>query len=289
MLGRGDTMITKICTFGLLGLFISTAAHALPLPKGNMSSLSLPADFTADYNFEGIVGLSNCSGSFIRLENSRDTDNAMVLTNGHCLESGMPGAGQVVYGKPSNRTFKLYNTTEVVGRLNATQIIYSTMTKTDMTLYKVKETYAEVKAKYGVNPMTLSSQHPSVNDPIEVISGYWYRGYTCNIEAFINTLKEDQWTMNDSIRYSRPGCLVIGGTSGSPIVLKNSRTVIGINNTGNESGYKCTMNNPCEVDEKGTVTATRGFSYGQETYWLYTCLNQYNEVDLSVSGCMLPH
>ena len=158
-----------------------------------------------------------------------------------------------------------------------------------MTLYKVKETYAEIKAKYNINAMTLSSAHPSIGDQMEVISGYWYRGYSCNIEAFINTLKEDQWTMNDSIRYSRPGCLVIGGTSGSPIVAKGTRIVIGINNTGNESGRKCTMNNPCEIDEKGNIKAERGFSYGQQTYWVYSCLNQYNEVDLSVPGCLLPH
>jgi V8-like Glu-specific endopeptidase len=281
-------MIKNLCALALMGLFISTAAHAFPLPKGNMSIMSLPADFTAEYNFEGIVGLNNCSGSLIRLENSRDTDNALVLTNGHCLESGMPTPGQVVYGKPSNRSFKLYDTTSAVGRLTATQIVYSTMTKTDMTLYKVKETYAEIKAKYNVNAMTLSSQHPAVADPIEVISGYWYRGYSCGIEAFISSLKEDNWTMNDSIRYTRPGCLVIGGTSGSPIVLKGTRTVIGINNTGNESGYKCTMNNPCEIDANGNVTATRGFSYGQQTFWVYSCLNQYNELDLNVPGCMLP-
>jgi hypothetical protein len=48
------------------------------------------------------------------------------------------------------------------------------------------------------------------------------------------------------------------------------------------------MNNPCEIDEKGNVTATRGFSYGQQTYWVYSCLNQYNELDLSVAGCLLP-
>lgn len=281
-------MIKNICALVVLGLFAVTA-QALPLPKGNMTVMSLPADFTAEYNFEGVVGLNNCSGSLIRLENSRDTDNGIVLTNGHCLETGMPEAGTFVYGKPSTRQFKLYNTTSAVGRLTATQIIYSTMTKTDMTLYKLKETYAEIKAKYNVNAMTLSSAHPSIGDQMEVISGYWYRGYSCNIEAFINTLKEDQWTMNDSIRYSRPGCLVIGGTSGSPIVQKGTRTVIGVNNTGNESGRKCTMNNPCEIDEKGNVTAERGFSYGQQTYWVYSCLNQYNEVDLSVPGCLLPH
>lgn len=282
-------MFKKIVTLAALGLLTSSVAFSLPLPKVGFAPLSLPANFTASYNFEGIVSLSNCSGSLIRLENSRDTDNALVLTNGHCLEVGMPRAGQYVYGRPSTRSFQLFNSSGKVGSLRATQIVYGTMTKTDLSIYKVKETYAEIKSRYNVNPMTLSSQHPSVETPIEVISGYWNRGYACHIEAFISELREDQWTMKDSIRYSRPGCVVIGGTSGSPVISAGTRTVIGINNTGNESGHKCTMNNPCEVDEQGNITANKDYSYGQQTFQVYSCLNQYNEIDLSVPGCELHH
>ncbi|MGZ3774264.1 MAG: trypsin-like serine peptidase [Pseudobdellovibrionaceae bacterium] len=283
-------MSKKFMTTTVLGFFISVSALAFPLPKAGMTVQKLPANFTADFNFEGIVALSNCSGSLIRLENAKDEDNAMVLTNGHCLETGMPKPGQAVYGIQSTRAFKLFNNQDqVVGRLNATQVMYSTMTKTDMTLYKLKETYKEIKQKYDVNPMTLSSQHPSVSTSIEVISGYWNRGYSCSIEAFISQLKEGGWTQEDSIRYSRPGCLVIGGTSGSPIIQAGTRTVIGINNTGNESGYKCTMNNPCEVDETGNVTAHKDYSYGQQTYLVYDCLNQFNEIDLNLKDCKLIH
>lgn len=271
------------------GFFVSASVHALPLPKTGMTVQSLPANFSSNFNFEGIVALSNCSGSLIRLDNSRDDDNAWILTNGHCLETGMPKPGQVVYGKPSSRTFKLFNDQDrVVGRLTATQIVYSTMTKTDMTIYKLKETYAEIKTQYGVNALLLSSAHPSVSDPIEVISGYWNRGYSCSIEAFISQLKEDKWTTEDSIRYTRPGCVVIGGTSGAPVIRTDTRAVVGVNNTGSESGYKCTMNNPCEVDQNGNVSAHKDYSYGQQTYWVYSCLNQYNEVDLSIKGCKLP-
>ncbi|HWU44153.1 MAG TPA: hypothetical protein VN132_11965, partial [Bdellovibrio sp.] len=207
---------------------------------------------------------------------------------GHCLETGMPEAGEVVFGRESSRSFRLFGANNVVGRLNATQIVYSTMTKTDMTIYKLRETYADIKSRYNVNALLLASQHPSVSDPIEVISGYWSRGYTCGIEAFISKIKEDQWTMEDSLRYSRPGCNTIGGTSGSPVVKAGTRTVVGVNNTGNEDGAKCTMNNPCEVDQNGAITAHQGYSYGQETFWVYSCLNQYNEIDLNVAGCQLP-
>lgn len=265
-------------------------ALQLPLPKGSRTLQSLPVQFTQNHNFEGIVALSNCSGSLIQLENGKDTDKAIILTNGHCLEFGFPKPGSFVYGKPSNRSFRLFNAAgEVVGRVSASQVIYSTMTKTDMTLYKLNETYADIKNKFAVQPLLLSSQHPKIGDPIEVVSGYWERGYSCSIEFFAHRLMEEGWTNEDSIRYSRPGCEVIGGTSGSPVILAGSRTVIGVNNTGNESGRKCTMNNPCEIDENGNYTFQKGYSYGQQTYWVYSCLNQYNELDLSVPGCLLPH
>lgn len=277
-------------TFVSLLLFaISSTAFAFPLPKPGMMSVPFAENFTADFNFEGIVSLSNCSGSLVRLESSKDTDNAMILTNGHCLEFGMPNPGERIYRQSSSRRFGLMDANgNTVGRLNATMIIYSTMTGTDMTLYKLRETYAQILQSYRVRPLTMQSMKPAVALPIEVISGYWNRGYRCQIEAFINELREGGYSMRDSIRYSRPGCDVIGGTSGSPIVAANTRTVVGVNNTGNENGGRCTMNNPCEVDEKGGVTAVRGYSYGQETYWVYSCLNAQNEIDVTVPGCKLP-
>jgi V8-like Glu-specific endopeptidase len=267
----------------------SSAAFAFPLPQPGMTSVPFSENFTQDFNFEGIVSLSNCSGSLVRFETSKDTDQAMVLTNGHCREYGFPAPGQHVYREGSSRRFGLMNAGgDTVGRLNATMIIYSTMTGTDMTLYKLRETYAQILQNYRVRPLTLQSTKPAIGTQIEVISGYWNRGYRCAIEAFVHELREDVYSMTDSIRYSRPGCDVIGGTSGSPVIAKGTRTVIGVNNTGNESGRRCTMNNPCEVDEHGGITAVAGYSYAQETYWVYSCLNAQNEVDLSVPGCLLP-
>jgi hypothetical protein len=50
----------------------------------------------------------------------------------------------------------------------------------------------------------------------------------------------------------------------------------------------CTLNNPCEVDQNGKTTATKGQSYGQETYWFTTCLASGGRtLDLNVPGCLL--
>lgn len=265
-----------------------STAFAIPLLSQKAPPAQLTALFNAQYDFEGIVALSNCSGSLIRLETSRDTDKAMVLTNGHCLEFGMPQPDQVYVNEPSRRTFRLLNTAaQNSGTITATKLMYGAMTKTDMAIYQVRETFAEIKTRFGINPLTLSSREPVVGDKIEVLSGYWKRGFSCAVEAIVPKLKEGDWICEESIRYTRPGCEVYGGTSGSPIVLTGSRTVVGVNNTGNEDGQMCTVNNPCEIDEKGKRTAVKGYSYAQQTHWFYGCLNSSNEVDLNRIGCQL--
>jgi len=96
-----------------------TSAWAFPIPREG-GPIDLPATFTADYNFAGIVALSNCSGSLMALENSQDTDNAIVMTNGHCLESGFLRAGQTLISQNSSRLFELMDSLgQVVGRLHA--------------------------------------------------------------------------------------------------------------------------------------------------------------------------
>lgn len=276
----------------ILAIFAAPfAASALPLPPANgINVLNFSPRFTANYDFEGIVALSNCSGSIIRFEHSKDTDRAMVLTNGHCYEGGFIDPGTFIINEPSQRTFAVKDPQgNSIGRISATKVLYGTMTQTDITLYELRETYTDILSRFKVRPLTLASTHPTIGMSMEVISGYWERGYSCKIESFINELHEGGWIWKDSIRYSRPGCEVIGGTSGSPIVLAGSRTVIGINNTGNEDGERCTVNNPCEVDTDGKITYHRGYSYGEQTYWIYSCLDNNGRVDMTVAGCMLPH
>jgi hypothetical protein len=54
--------------------------------------------------FAGTVALSNCSGSIVKLAGAAETDRALVLSNGHCIEGGFPAAGEVIVNKPSRRT-----------------------------------------------------------------------------------------------------------------------------------------------------------------------------------------
>ncbi|WP_176736765.1 trypsin-like peptidase domain-containing protein [Oligoflexus tunisiensis] len=269
----------------------SLSAEAITFPEFGKPLPDAPEfaaeAFAAAYDFEGIVALSNCSGSLVRFEDSLDSDQAMVLSNGHCVSMIQPG--KVINNQSASRSFDVLSSTgSRLGRVTATKLLYATMTKTDMSLYLLKETYQEILNKYETQALTLASGEPSVGTDIEVISGYWKRGYSCQVEAIVDTLKEGNWTFSRSVRYSRPGCEVIGGTSGSPVIEKGSRMVLAVNNTINESGRECTVNNPCEVDKDGNITYQKGVGYAQQTHWIYSCRDADRNVDLTVPGCQLP-
>ncbi|MFB6440872.1 trypsin-like peptidase domain-containing protein [Streptomyces sp. NPDC056411] len=239
-------------------------------------------------DFAGTVALSNCSGSVVKMPTSQPDDPALVMSNGHCLESGMPGAGEVVVDQPSSRSFTLLDKSAGnLGRIKATRIVYATMTDTDVSLYQTNTTYAQIQQKYGIKPLELATEHPTKGAKISVVSGYWKKTYSCGVDGFAPTLKEGDWTWKDSVRYT-PECKIIGGTSGSPVIDNATGKVTAINNTSNESGEKCTLNNPCEVDEKGNATVHQGIGYAQEIYGIPKCFGAGNKLDLNAAGCALP-
>ncbi|MFH8583006.1 trypsin-like peptidase domain-containing protein [Streptomyces celluloflavus] len=239
-------------------------------------------------NFAGTVALSNCSGSIVRMPTSQANDPALVMTNGHCLETGMPGPGEVIVDQPSSRSFTVLGASaNQLGTIKATKVAYSTMTDTDVTLYQTSSTYAQIQQKFNIKPLELATGHPVQGNAITVVSGYWKKTYSCNIDGFVHNLKEGDWTWKDSVRYT-PECQTIGGTSGSPVIDNATGKVAAINNTGNEDGEQCTVNNPCEVDESGNVTVHQGTNYAEETYGIPQCFVAGNKLDLSQAGCELP-
>jgi V8-like Glu-specific endopeptidase len=236
----------------------------------------------------GTVALSNCSGSVVRVPDSQPGDRALVLSNGHCLESGFPAAGEVVVDQPSTRSFTLLDGAGGrLGTLRADKIAYATMTDTDMSLYRLTSTYAQVESRYGTKALELDGKRPGQGRAITVASGYWKKLYKCGVDGFAHRLKEGEWTWKDSVRYT-PACKTVGGTSGSPVIDDETGKVVAVNNTGNESGGRCTDNNPCEVDENGGVTVRKGINYAQQTYWIVPCVGAGSQIDLSRAGCELP-
>ncbi|MFF3657387.1 S1 family peptidase [Streptomyces olivochromogenes] len=272
-------------------------AVAAPAPAAASTSTSVSA-VKADtkaaaptlqaVSLAGTVALSNCSGSVIRFPNSADSDPALVLSNGHCLETGFPEPGEVIVDQASSRTFGLLNSAGTrVATLRASKVAYSTMTDTDVTIYQLTSTYTTIKNSYGISALTVQDTHPTVGTAITVASGYWKRLYNCSIDGFAYRLKEGDWTWKDSIRYTS-ACNTIGGTSGSPVIDQATGKVVAVNNTGNEDGETCTVNNPCEVDASGNVTIHPGINYAEETYLIPACFTTGNKLNLSASGCTLP-
>jgi hypothetical protein len=192
----------------------------------------------------------------------------------------------VITNRASSRRGTLRNAAgTAVSTLTADRLLYATMTGNDVALYRLTSTFAAIRSATGISARTISASHPVSGDTF-VPSGFFARVFDCDIQTFVPTLREDRWTWHDSIRYAA-GCMTIHGTSGSPIVSTATGEIVGINNTANDNGQVCTLNNPCEVAPDGTTTATKGLRYGQETYWFTTCLTASRRINLNKPGCLL--
>jgi hypothetical protein len=277
-------------------IYESTSAMAWTLPRDPLEGVDFGFDpATTDFDLSGIVSLDGCSGALVRFQSSRPDEKALVLTNGHCLESGMLKPSEVVVNRPSKQTFRLLRPlgisltlADVLATLQASEIEYATMLNTDVAFYRVTLSYAEIKRDYGVEAHVISPKRSEPGREIAIIAGHWRKIYECTIDRFVGQLREDNYVWKDSIRYSQPGCETRGGTSGAPIIDAQSRQIIGINNTGSENGERCTKNNPCEVDAHNNVTAVRGAAYGQQLYQVYSCLTADHRIDINKPSCSLP-
>ncbi len=266
---------------------LATTLGALALGGALIAVPAPPASAINAASLNATIALNNCSASFVRYPSSLDTDRGLMLTNGHCYEGGFIPAGTVLQNQSSTRSGTLINGSGTsVGTVRADMVLYATMTGTDITLYRLTQTYAQIRTSFNVSPLTLNDTHPVDQSSMFIPSGFFKQIWNCSINGFVGTLREDQWTWHDSIRYNT-GCQPVHGTSGSPIVDLSSNRQVGINNTGNDNGEMCTLNNPCEVDPDGTTHVTQGQSYGQETYWIITCLNSSRQIDLTIAGCLL--
>ncbi|HST46552.1 S1 family peptidase [Jatrophihabitans sp.] len=282
--------------FQLLAALVVTAT-ALTVPTAAASAAPVsPQPAVQQLQSAGLAATisldSGCSASLARYPSSSDTDRALMLTNGHCWEGSVVlPPGVVLVDLPSIRTGELLDASgQPVATVQADRLLYATMTGTDVALYRLTQTFAQIEDATGLSALTIASSHPADGTAVSIPSGYWKTTYSCAISGFVPTLREAVWTWHDSIRYQYPDatCLTVGGTSGSPIVDDTTLQIVGINNTLNEQGQACTLNNPCEVDPDGSFTSTPGQNYGQQTYWFTTCLTSANTLDLDKAGCLLP-
>lgn len=237
--------------------------------------------------YEGIVKLSNCSGALVKFQGMPSTKKALVLTNGHCLK-GLTEVGQVVTNQRDAREFSVMDAQKILHPLKTTRVVYATQTNTDVTLFEVSLSYESIKSKYDIRPLLIDPNITPVGVRIRIPSGYWETQTSCFSEALAPILKEGKWTWYNSVRYSSE-CMTKGGYSGSPVIEVGTRRVVAIHNTGNNGRLDCSMNNPCEANDKGEVVFS-GLRrrYAQQVHLFYGCLNEKFDLDLSLPGCELP-
>jgi hypothetical protein len=275
------------CLVSLLAVVLALAtAPASAAPT--VSDRARPA--ATAQSFDGIAALENCSASVVRWPSSRPRDRAMVLTNGHCHGQRFLRARQVVVDRPYRRDVTLLapDRSDVV-TLRTQRVLYATMFRTDVALYSLRPTYRQLRRRHDVSALTIAPREPAGRGPIVVVSGYWKRTYRCDLNGFVHRLHEGAWDWARSLRYSDDGCHIIGGTSGSPVLRPGGRRVVGVNNTLNEEGLRCRLNNPCEENRAGRISVHRGRGYGQQTWWLTTCVRADRTFDVTKRGCRLPH
>jgi V8-like Glu-specific endopeptidase len=262
---------------------VRTAPSINPLEKRTQSYKSF-----SNINFEGIVKLSNCSGSLVAFKGAPKTNKAIVMTNGHCLP--VTGPRQVIVNKPTkpDAHVGLFDANKKLNKLPLTRVIYATMDSTDVTFFEASMTYAEIEEKFNTEALVLNDELVRLGTNIEVVSGYWEISTICEAEAIAPVLREDVFVWKNAIRYSSK-CMTKGGYSGSPVIEVNTRTIVGLHNTGNNGKLDCSDMNPCEQDESGTLIFREiNRRYAQQVFQFYGCLNKKYEIDLSVRGCAVP-
>ncbi|WP_344430956.1 serine protease [Amycolatopsis minnesotensis] len=237
-------------------------------------------------NVEGAVELYGCVGSVVRGPASGQADPALMLTNGHCVPGQRPAPGAALVDQPADRVAPIADRQgypRVTARAN--RLVYATMTGTDIALYRLDKTYGELAAD-GAKVFQLPSAPVRAGDPLTM--AYTSERMACTAEAVVPHLREGGYQQDDSIRYATSeGCHPWPGTSGSALLAADGTTVAGIHNTHNVDGAQCTVDNPCEVGQDGTVTSVRGRGYGQQVHLIAACLAEESEVDLSRPGCAL--
>jgi hypothetical protein len=261
------------------------ATQAFAKPMNQQMKFDGVAAVVSDEVFEGIVKIDGCSASVVKFKGQDPKSLAMVMTNDHCLDD--QAYKTYTFNRPYAKAVKIYDKKKqfIARALTSTRIIYATQTHTDMALMEIPISYAELESKFGVRAFELSNNLANVGDEVLVITGYFGKAIDCSIDGFVYKIVESTWFWKNSYRYVN--CDTGHGTSGSPIVLKGTREIVGINNTGNDEGKKCTLNNPCEVNETGVITATKGAHYGQQINDVYSCLDRNMKFDIKIPSCEL--
>jgi secreted trypsin-like serine protease len=230
----------------------------------------------------GKVDVNSCMGTVVRTATTKPTAQALVLTNGHCAET-RPTPGKALIDRPATGTVTIADREGYPqATANIKRLVYATMSGTDIALYRIDKTYAQLAAQHA--KVFQLTKKPLNVSTVDVLSSPYRQ--TCKIEAVVPHLREAGYQQDNALRYAEiADCWLGPGNSGG--ALLDGDTVVGIHNTTNRDGQKCTEDNPCEVGGDGAVTVRKDRSYAQQVNDIAACLTPYAQ--LTLSGCKLTH
>lgn len=220
-------------------------------------------------------GMGGCSASFIWFESMTEEQNALVLTNGHCIGFGSfaygsnryPAAGETYKNRANQTRFETYD-----GRFfQAKRLLAATMTDLDVAIYELEQSYKQIRS-YGYEILPVAKNKAiEPRTHVGFSSAYWRNIWDCEIEDTNLTLKEGPWRWKTAIGLVGRNCMAKPGASGSPLIDLDYQ-VIGTLNTAHTGGQHCTLMNPCEVSKDNRFIGVPGKAYAMSIVELNSCV-----------------
>ncbi len=238
-----------------------------------------------------LASTSGCSAGYADIGRA-DKEKAVVVTNGHCA-SGSLAARQAMVNIPTDKSFSIFMVTGETLKVTGIRLMYATLMDTDIALYELKETNAELKSK-GLQPFPFYQGEAPLGSAVRVTSGYWEETQECKLERRVHKLLEgfgsdisDPSIATNAFALSKD-CKIRGGYSGTPVIDSATDTIIAMAFTGAEGSSACAEQAPCEEDSRGNRTYLRGTSYVARVDQLDSCIVD-GEFKLALPTCTLFH
>jgi hypothetical protein len=177
------------------------------------------------------------------------------------------------------------------------RIAYATMKGSDITLLELATTQAEL-ASHGVRALELESDEPAAGESIRIVGApasffepceWFLRSAVCTLGERADLL-EFTWHFWFTRRNDCED--VVGGLSGSPVIVARTGRVAGIVNTTTHlafargGDFDCYAGRPCEA-ALGGQRVEEETNYSIPVSGLTECFRATGEFDLTRSACPL--
>lgn len=274
---------------GAAGLYTDATTFADWIHTIMTTFESIPDD-AVDTGMMGFPAIEGCQSSIVKAAESRDQDPALLLTNGHCVpivepDRERPAVGKTISDQPTDASLGFTDAQGyVLTKAHIDRLVFATMSGTDVAVYRLDKSFAQLQDE-GVRVLKIAKKGPSAGDRVTLMTA---DPLSCQIEAVVPTLREDGYEQHDALRMKAgDDCETFPGFSGAALVAPDGETVVGINNSNNREGEKCTENGPCEVGAGGKIEVFTNQAYGQQVALLNDCITGGSGADLDAAGCDL--